>query len=400
MIDVVPPGSLPAAGRVDLPASAVLLVSSTVGYRIEKIAQGMMKACHERGLSLLWTLLGGREVSLRRARPVGVVVNGAAGQVESLVRRLPRGTPFVSTVGSTLDRPIPNIGPDLPRMAELVVNHFADEGIRTFVFVGPRASPAARWNMRFMQLAVAKRLDGNDCHFFSAGLEEKFWSACYGTGSRFLQLFRALSPPVGIWALNDQVANSCIECLQAGGIAVPQEAAVVGIGNHPVLTDMSIALSSVAVDFEQIGREAVNLIVAERLGEAPERSKWERRYVGVELLIRSSSQLRLAAQPALDRALRYIQENFHRPIRLGDLARHAGMSRTSFSVEFRRSVGETPIQYVLRLRLAKARALLAETHYSISEVGFRVGFGGAAHFTRSFKRAERLTPTEYRHRSA
>ena len=92
----------------------------------------------------------------------------------------------------------------------------------------------------------------------------------------------------------------------------------------------------------------------------------------------------------------FITENYARDLRLDELADVAGMSRFHFSREFKRSTGITPHQYLIKLRVEKAKALLATGDLSLTEVGLKSGFSHQSHFTRLFRRLTGTTPKSYR----
>ena len=65
---------------------------------------------------------------------------------------------------------------------------------------------------------------------------------------------------------------------------------------------------------------------------------------------------------------------------------------------FKRYAGCTPLTYHHRVRCEKAKALLAGSDRSISEIGEMTGYVSSSHFSHIFKKAEGCTPTEYRMR--
>jgi len=73
-----------------------------------------------------------------------------------------------------------------------------------------------------------------------------------------------------------------------------------------------------------------------------------------------------------------------KPLSLALLARQAAMSPSHFSAEFRRCFAVSPIAYVLRLRLKRARYLLFDHHLSIGNVARRCGFTDPHYFARQF----------------
>lgn len=92
----------------------------------------------------------------------------------------------------------------------------------------------------------------------------------------------------------------------------------------------------------------------------------------------------------------FITENYARDLRIEELADVAGMSRFHFSREFKRSTGITPHQYLIKLRVDRAKILLAKNDLPLTEVGLRSGFSHQSHFTRLFHRLTGTTPQSYR----
>ena len=74
------------------------------------------------------------------------------------------------------------------------------------------------------------------------------------------------------------------------------------------------------------------------------------------------------------------------------LSREVGLSAAHFARAFKETMGRAPHQYLLALRLERARRLLETTEASLSDIAQRAGFADQAHFTRLFKRAFGTTP--------
>lgn len=91
----------------------------------------------------------------------------------------------------------------------------------------------------------------------------------------------------------------------------------------------------------------------------------------------------------------YINEHLDRDLKLNEIAAIAQMSPYHFSRLFKRSLGITPHQYILRSRIDKAKYLLQHTELSIAEIAIGVGFCDQSHLTRYFKRAFDVTPKQF-----
>jgi AraC family transcriptional regulator len=98
---------------------------------------------------------------------------------------------------------------------------------------------------------------------------------------------------------------------------------------------------------------------------------------------------------AVETAL-WIDANSHEAIDLNSAAGEAGLSSSHFLRIFTRVLGVTPHQYLLRSRLRHAARLLAETHISVTDIAFEVGFGDLSNFVRTFHRAAGVSPRGFR----
>ncbi|OKH20361.1 hypothetical protein NIES593_19250 [Hydrococcus rivularis NIES-593] len=98
----------------------------------------------------------------------------------------------------------------------------------------------------------------------------------------------------------------------------------------------------------------------------------------------------------LRRVLEYVRSHLDREIRLEDLASVAQMSAYHFCRLFKRSIGESPHQFLMRQRLEAARRLLRETDLSVAEVALEIGYQSPSHFATLFKRHTGVTPKQYR----
>ena len=92
---------------------------------------------------------------------------------------------------------------------------------------------------------------------------------------------------------------------------------------------------------------------------------------------------------------KWIDTNLDRAHNLDDLARRFGLSRSSLTREFKRSLGLSVGAYVRQRKLQHAGRLLSENH-PICDVAYAVGYSGMAHFYRQFKQFYGVTPAEFR----
>jgi sigma-54 dependent transcriptional regulator, acetoin dehydrogenase operon transcriptional activator AcoR len=98
----------------------------------------------------------------------------------------------------------------------------------------------------------------------------------------------------------------------------------------------------------------------------------------------------------LRRVMAYVDARLGGPISLDDLANVAGVSRFHFHRQFRKTVGVTPREYVLRARIERAKGLLTESDLTVGEVSGAVGFADQSHFSNIFRRLTAMTPRGFR----
>jgi AraC family transcriptional regulator len=98
----------------------------------------------------------------------------------------------------------------------------------------------------------------------------------------------------------------------------------------------------------------------------------------------------------LGRVLSFAADNCAHDLSLDDLAAEAGMSTFHFAREFKRATGTSPHQHLIKLRVERAKSLLAEGALPLAEVSLRAGFSHQSHLTRLFRKLTGTTPQTYR----
>lgn len=94
----------------------------------------------------------------------------------------------------------------------------------------------------------------------------------------------------------------------------------------------------------------------------------------------------------------FIEGNLHRKILLAELSQVACLSSSHLGHLFKTETGLAPGQYLMKLRMDKARDLLKESRLSVKQIMYAVGFNDKSDFVRSFKKVYGLSPSDYRRR--
>jgi AraC-like DNA-binding protein len=96
------------------------------------------------------------------------------------------------------------------------------------------------------------------------------------------------------------------------------------------------------------------------------------------------------------KAVEYLYDNYLNKITLSDLAKEINYSPYHFLRLFQKHTGKSPAAFLLDIKLEKARRMLEDTRFSVSQVSDLCGFGSLSHFSNTFAKHMGLTPTEYK----
>lgn len=217
-----------------------------------------------------------------------------------------------------------------------------------------------------------------------------------------------LSP--GLIALTDIGRSHGGRAIDAEFLSISLSPAVV----NEMVTELGMTRTNAEIVFRaslvtdelisDMARTIANEIEGERLGHAEMLDALVRQLVihllRAHLNVRKSARVELSRAGPVDRRLRraleFMHDNFSRELSLEEIASAAYLSEYHFARLFKQITGVTPHVYLANLRLERARRLLAETTFSISEIAGMVGYQSQSHFTKIFKSVTGVTPRVYR----
>ncbi|MCI9485402.1 MAG: AraC family transcriptional regulator [Lachnospiraceae bacterium] len=94
--------------------------------------------------------------------------------------------------------------------------------------------------------------------------------------------------------------------------------------------------------------------------------------------------------------IRYIQDCYHEPLRVEDMARYVGLNRSYLSTLFKKHTGLSPIKYLQTFRMTRAAHLLSLTKLPITAIAYSCGYQETESFHKIFKQHTGLSPKQYR----
>ena len=206
---------------------------------------------------------------------------------------------------------------------------------------------------------------------------------------------RRLPRPLGAMGQHDRESGYILQACELAGLRVPEEVAVVGSDNDPLLCELgSVPLSSVDNRRRDQGLKAAALLERLMDGEAPPAEPL--RVPAEPVIVRYSSEVLAVPHEDVSATLTYIANNYHRPIHVSDVVRHVDTTRRRLYLLFEEHLGR-PIQAeILRRRLDLARRLLLTTDNKLYSIARACGFETAQQLTRVFTREVGIAPAFYR----
>jgi LacI family transcriptional regulator len=323
--------------------------------------------------------------------------NGIIARIED--RRLARAVaqsrrPVVNLRGTLGDITLPFIGSDNEAIARMGAEHLLERGFRQFAFCGlsrgyhPGLDRRGDCFQRFIEKA------GYPCEVLHTPLRKRALS--WEQDQRWLARWIARLPkPIAIMAANDDRGLQLLDACRRVGAGVPDEVAVLGVDNDEYLCGLSLPpLSSIDVDSERTGYQAAALLDRMMDGKRPPKRIAET--VPASIVTRRSTDVLATDDRDVIRAVQYIRENACRAIQVPDILQHVSMSRAAFEPRFRGVFGRTLHQELQRVRIERAKSLLAETDLPIKQIAPQSGFKNVQYLTRVFSAVVGQPPAAFR----
>jgi AraC-like DNA-binding protein len=116
----------------------------------------------------------------------------------------------------------------------------------------------------------------------------------------------------------------------------------------------------------------------------------------IENALSHYQQLGNQTQLLVRKVLAYLHQNYKEPVTRKDMAAYVGISEDYLTTCFQREFGMSPINYLNRYRINRAKVLMASNEYSLTEIALEVGFSSSSYFTRVFRRETGMPPRAYK----
>lgn len=373
------------------PSPKVLLVLKNFHTDWE-IARAVSSFPFRRGHTLRLIMDQYQEVDdiIHRWKPDVLILHG--DYARSIKSKVPR----ICIFGERTGHPKHNITIDNLSISRIGVDYFYDRGFRHIAYItGDRTMPFATprlhaFNERMYEHGLTPLVYDDRC---LSGLNP---DKSTDLAIKELRKWLSKSPkPLAVCAHDDIHSLHILEACRQGCLRVPEDIAVLGAGNHPVLCTFTTPhLSSIALPHEQIGTEAARL--AEKLLY---QKKLESKHIVISptrIFTRHSTDIMAVQHPELQHALQFIAANAHHPLQPSEVVKIAHASRSKLQRMFREELNRTILEEIHRRKIDIAKALLEETNLTIDDIAEQCGMPGAPSFSRLFSQKTGMSPGRYR----
>ena len=340
--------------------------------------------------------------ALVRERRVAGVIGAFLGDrwAETLAAA---GPVAIVNVGDASDiRSVPSVLPDNEAVGRLAAHHLLETGARTFGVVRDAASHAS--GRRAAGFAAALAAAGRPAPVSPPR------GPGYAVDDTWGEWAAEQTRPLAVFCTDDFLARRLVRRCLFAGLRVPQDVAVLGVGDSPIDSVLAgVPLSSVRLPAERIGETAFRTLASLLGGSDTDGTEFlngnshTERIVQKTILVapdgvsaRESSALREGVGPLVGRALAYIEANLGAGVDVEDVARACRAARRTLELAFRRDLGRSPGEELRRRRIGLASRLLAETDLPPARIAEMCGFADSPWFWTAFRRATGHTPLGWR----
>jgi LacI family transcriptional regulator len=306
------------------------------------------------------------------------------------------GVPVVDVIGILGDARVPLVHTNDRSVGRLGAEHLRGRGFRHFAFV---QYATEFWSTeRCEGFREWLRSQGFEPHVYSLPLPgpgtggPNTWESQQDALAAWLD---PLPKPLAVMTTNDIMGQQLLEACQRLRASVPEEIAVIGADNdEPICRIASPPLSSVVINDHQRGYEAAALLDRMMRGDPPPKQTVFVEPAGV--FARASTDSLAIEDATIVKALRFVREQACEGIGVDDVVRKAHVSRSVLERRFRKTVGRSINEEMIRIRLNRAVELLSNTSLELKVIAQRAGFGTQAYMNAVFRSKLSKTPGSFR----
>ncbi len=271
---------------------------------------------------------------------------------------------------------------------------FMDKGFENFGFIG--GAPTLGYSSRSVD-AFTELLSSNNyesIHVFEYGPSNGS-PHIRAQRDRLKEWVKGLPKPIAILVWSDNIGHELTLICSSIHVDVPHDVAILAIEHDPLISMLSpIPISSIDHQFQKIGRTSAEIL--DRMIDGFPAPDGPTLIEPIGVIERLSTSTQFTDDQLVRDAIAWIHQNSHRPLQVADVAERVSVSRRVLEQRFKKAVNRSPGNEIRDAKVSRIRKLLIGTDLSMIEISNRAGFSCQDAFSRFFKTATGVTPTEYR----
>lgn len=213
--------------------------------------------------------------------------------------------------------------------------------------------------------------------------------------TRFLT---ALPKPAALWCYDDYAGILVCQTVRRIGLAIPDDVAVLGVGDYLAGRVANPTLSSIPQPGQQVGYEAMRLLDEMLAGGPPARGSCYLPNPPIVQRESTGTQADGGDRDDIENGHRLIHERACEGITVNLIMETLTISRMTFTKRFAEVYGRTPGAEIRHVRAERAKQYLLDTDMTVTRIAGMCGFGELSLFCVFFKREVGCTPSEFRRR--
>lgn len=205
-----------------------------------------------------------------------------------------------------------------------------------------------------------------------------------------------LPKPTGLLCAYDIQAQVVLDTCRNLNLPVPEQLAVIGVDNDPLLCDLSHpSLTSVAPDARGAGFHAAQLLDDLMHGRSLS-SRTSHLMKPLGIVQRQSTDITAVSNSNIAEAIRFIRDHACDGINVSDVLSHVLLSRRTLESQFLQATGKTPHDMIATIRTDRVQRLLQQSELSLDEIANHTGFEHTEYMSVVFKKRFGISPGRYR----
>jgi LacI family transcriptional regulator len=225
---------------------------------------------------------------------------------------------------------------------------------------------------------------------------KKLLPGVWGVEQTFMiEWLKSLSKPIGVMACNDDRSQHLLEACKIAGLRVPQDIAILGVGNDEMICSFSVPpLSSIARNHENAGYQAAEIL--HKIMTGRKCANQTAIVKPTHVVTRQSTDILAIDDVDAIRAVNFIQKHSGQMLQVSDVAEYTAISRRSLEQKFQKELNRSVLDEITRIRADKIAQMLIESTLSVTQIALALGFSSDAHISRYFSQKKHATPLQYR----